>query len=254
MVERIKKENPGLKTYQAKYYENTKSILSKINDQLVVLAAEIEEAKTKLGIKEHNLVCHSMGGLLCRAYLMAYGNHTVNRYISLAGVHAGQFGLTGQVEKYAPAILTNLARENIYRFIYKAPIQDHFSVAGFWKDPLINHTTIYKEECDFLPIYNGDKQHANAAAYKKNFLKLKKVVFNGCKTDEILEPPLTAVFSYYAPTDAVSKLTVTDYTHHDIYNKDVFGLKTMLEDKRASMNVIDVCGHTEWLFREDLYT
>ena len=55
----------------------------------LILHPRIEEICTKTGAEKLALVGHSMGGLVCRAYLRRFGTGRVERLITLATPHQG---------------------------------------------------------------------------------------------------------------------------------------------------------------------
>lgn len=58
--------------------------VNKIGEQIIEIGAQFPN-----GI---NLVCHSQGGLICRAILQIYPNHNVRNFISLSAPQAGLCG------------------------------------------------------------------------------------------------------------------------------------------------------------------
>jgi triacylglycerol lipase len=55
------------------------------------MAARVDELLALTGAPQLTLVAHSMGGLVCRAYLRRYGDSKVNRLITMGSPHHGTF-------------------------------------------------------------------------------------------------------------------------------------------------------------------
>ncbi|MCZ7564167.1 MAG: alpha/beta fold hydrolase [Burkholderiales bacterium] len=70
------------------------------------LAREIESICTATGAERVSLVSHSMGGLVCRAYLRGHGVRRVARLVTVGAPHAGtrvaRIGLGANARQMAP--------------------------------------------------------------------------------------------------------------------------------------------------------
>lgn len=55
------------------------------------LAVRIEQIIEATGVSQLTLLAHSMGGLICRAYLRQYGSGRVNRLVTLGSPHHGTY-------------------------------------------------------------------------------------------------------------------------------------------------------------------
>jgi palmitoyl-protein thioesterase len=179
----------GLRAYVLEVDFALQSIFTPMQVQLEHMAATIEKYQKQYSFTQYNLMCHSQGAVLCRAYLQTYSNHSAQAFVSLSGPHMGQFGLTGQVEKFIP-ILRNVPRQEVYTLLYNGLAQNSFSVANYWKDPF--HYSQYQSVVQFLPKMNNETSGSNPAAakFRSNFLKLKQAAFLGSDADEIIEPPM----------------------------------------------------------------
>jgi len=201
-------------------------------------------------VTDYNLVCHSQGAVLCRAYLQTNPSHTAQTFVSLAGPHMGQFGLTGEVERYLPA-LRNVTRQDAYKILYTEKVQSFFAVANYWRDPF--HYTAYQSSVPFLTHFNNEtnsQENPGASQYKSNFIKIKKAVFLGSSADEIIEPPTSSLFEFWSTSSSVYELVPME--KQTIYTSDLFGLKTMVQDGRAHVIHVPNVHHMDWMYNSKL--
>ncbi|MCC6608818.1 MAG: alpha/beta fold hydrolase [Burkholderiales bacterium] len=63
--------------------------LGSIDDMADALARHVEEIVGAAGVQRVSLVAHSMGGLVCRAYLRRYGAARVGRLVTIGTPHDG---------------------------------------------------------------------------------------------------------------------------------------------------------------------
>ena len=81
----ILESNPGTIVLSLPCEDRLGSLLHPMSEQLELFARLVEEAKAQYGFRDHHLICHSQGGLLCRSYLQMYPKHTVRVFVSLSG-------------------------------------------------------------------------------------------------------------------------------------------------------------------------
>jgi len=230
------------------------SIYQSLDTQLAHMEETIDKVKKENNIREHHLICHSMGGLLCRGYLQTRADHSVQVFISLSSPHMGQFGIPKEGEKFLPAPFRNVTNEALHDLLYQPAIQKVFSVANFWKDPF--HYGQYQKVVTYLPRINNETGSSNNPAvlqYKSNFMKLKKAVFYGSLADEVIQPPASALFQYWK-ISASPVYQLVPMTEQPIYTLDVFGLKTMHMDGRLSVIEVPGVKHTGWVEVKSIYT
>ena len=89
------------------YTVSLRPMLGSIDKMMPVLAARIEEICTETGAEKVNIVAHSMGGLVTRAYLVAHADEgRVARLITIGSPHQGTqmatFGLGRCVQEMRP--------------------------------------------------------------------------------------------------------------------------------------------------------
>jgi triacylglycerol esterase/lipase EstA (alpha/beta hydrolase family) len=75
---------------------NVVPVLGSIDDMADVLARHVEETMAAAGARRVSLVAHSMGGLVCRAYLRRHGAGRIARLVTIGTPHHGtQVALVG---------------------------------------------------------------------------------------------------------------------------------------------------------------
>ncbi|CAL6080240.1 Palmitoyl-protein_thioesterase [Hexamita inflata] len=168
---------------------------------------------------------YSNGGILMRGYLELY-NHKkapMKRMVTLSAPLGGFFcGTHSPCYTFGefPSILTNLAADLIYTKI----IQNVLGPSNYWRDPY--NLESYLEGCATLPtldnLVNPSEQK------KKNFMSVDKMVLFGSAKDGAISPWQSAWFGTWGKDDR----EVTPMEHRDVYEKDLFGLKTMDQQGR----------------------
>merc|ERR1711916_92261 len=129
-----------------------------------------------------SLLCFSQGNIICRALLQTLDNHNVHTYVSMAGPHAGQFGITSFLH-FLP--FHNLTREEAYLLFYTPKSQEDISIANYWNDPF--HQSLYLTENIWLPYFNalpgGPCNATESARFGANLNRLKQLVLIGGPQD-----------------------------------------------------------------------
>ncbi len=75
---------------------NTEPVFGSIDLYADEIHAAVNRMRGTTGAERINLVCHSMGGISARAYLLRHGNAAVDKVITLASPHHGTiFGMLG---------------------------------------------------------------------------------------------------------------------------------------------------------------
>ncbi len=84
-----------------------------------LLAARVDAVLDATGAQQLTLVAHSMGGLVCRAYLRSHGDARISRLITLGSPHHGTFhanlanGPNGAQMRLGSAWLNSLNQERV---------------------------------------------------------------------------------------------------------------------------------------------
>lgn len=94
-------------------------VFASIDTMGVLLAARVEEVLTLTNEPKLTLIAHSMGGLVCRAYLRQFGGEKVSRLITLGTPHHGTFhanlasGTNGKQMRLGNAWLATLCESRV---------------------------------------------------------------------------------------------------------------------------------------------
>jgi len=200
-----------------------------------------------------NIICHSQGGMLARAYIERYNNPPVYNFITWSSPHAGVYGVPDfnvicpdQDCPWLNEIMSALMEG-------KADIlQDHIAFAAYWRDPM--NTTAFKSHNKFLTDINNMKDLKNPK-YKKNLESLNTFLMMYTTRDGIVIPNSSPWFQFYADG---SMKNVTVLRETDTYTGDWIGLQTL--DKRGALLTHTCnCSHQDyprpdckWAY--DLYT
>nr|XP_056718720.1 lysosomal thioesterase PPT2 [Euleptes europaea] len=188
-----------------------------------------------------HLICYSQGGLICRAILSTMPDHNVDTFISLSSPQMGQYGDT----KYLKWLFPQHMKSNLYRLCYTQLGQD-FSICNYWNDP--HHRDLYLNNSNFLALLNDEKLNPNATAWKKNLLRIRKLVLIGGPDDGVIMPWQSSLFAFYDDNE-----TVKEMKSQLVYLEDTFGLKTL--DARGDISFYTMPGvsHTYWHSNRTVY-
>uniref|UniRef100_F6XIA3 Epidermal growth factor-like protein 8 n=1 Tax=Equus caballus TaxID=9796 RepID=F6XIA3_HORSE len=107
--------------------------------------------------------------------------HNVDSFISLSSPQMGQYGDTDYLKWLFPTSM----RSNLYRICY-SPWGQGFSICNYWHDP--HHDDLYLNASSFLALINGERDHPNATAWRKNFLRVGRLVLIGGPDDGVITP------------------------------------------------------------------
>ncbi|XP_053577960.1 lysosomal thioesterase PPT2 [Bombina bombina] len=188
-----------------------------------------------------HLLCYSQGGLICRGLLQTMPDHNVDTFISLSSPQMGQYGDTDYLHYLFPTYL----KSNLYRLCYTKMGQT-FSICNFWNDP--HHHDMYVNTSEFLAPLNSERPGPNGTEWRKNFLRLRRMVLIGGPDDGVITPWQSSHFGFYDANE-----TVQEMKEQMVYQQDSFGLHTL--DKRGGISVFSVPGivHTMWHSNETFY-
>nr|XP_044632250.1 uncharacterized protein LOC106831016 isoform X1 [Equus asinus] len=153
-------------------------------------------AKAPQGV---HLICYSQGGLVCRALLSVMDEHNVDSFISLSSPQMGQYGDTDYLKWLFPTSM----RSNLYRICY-SPWGQGFSICNYWHDP--HHDDLYLNASSFLALINGERDHPNATAWRKNFLRVGRLVLIGGPDDGVITPWQSSFFGFYDANETVLEM------------------------------------------------
>ncbi|XP_043939140.1 lysosomal thioesterase PPT2 isoform X2 [Protopterus annectens] len=159
-----------------------------------------------------HLICYSQGGLVCRGVLSIMSNHNVDTFISLSSPQMGQYGDTEYIK-----LFPHYVKKNLFRFCY-TQLGQTVSVCNYWKE------------------------------WKKNFLRIKKLILIGGPDDGVITPWQSSHFGFYDENE-----TVIDMTGQEAYLKDTFGLKTLAARGDIVTYSVNGVEHTKWHDNETVF-
>ncbi|XP_055731889.1 lysosomal thioesterase PPT2-A-like [Salvelinus fontinalis] len=181
-----------------------------------------------------HFICYSQGGLICRGILSTLPDHNVHSFISLSSPQAGQYGDTNYLKYLFPQFM----KFNLFHFCYTS-VGQRISICNFWKDP--HHMDMYVNSSDYLALLNSERTNPNSTVWKKNFLRIKKLVLIGGPDDGVITPWQSSQFGFFDDNE-----TVVEIKDQDFYLRDVFGLKTL--NARGDLFLCSMAGveHINW--------
>ncbi|XP_038954969.1 lysosomal thioesterase PPT2 isoform X2 [Rattus norvegicus] len=153
----------------------------------------------------------------------------------------GQYGDTDYLKWLFPTSM----RSNLYRICY-SPWGQEFSICNYWHDP--HHDDLYLNASSFLALINGERDHPNATAWRKNFLRVGRLVLIGGPDDGVITPWQSSFFGFYDANE-----TVLEMEEQPVYLRDSFGLKTLLARGAIVRCPMAGVSHTTWHSNRTLY-
>ncbi|XP_061075157.1 lysosomal thioesterase PPT2-A-like isoform X2 [Conger conger] len=162
---------------------------------------------------------------------------------SVDGVHLICF--SQETEYLKIPLFSKFIKRQVHQFCY-LPMGQKISICNFWKDPHKIHQ--YGKSSDYLAVLDSERINPSAAIWKKNFLRIRKLVLIGGPDDGVITPWQSSHFGFYDENE-----DVVEMKDQDVYVKDVFGLKTL--DARGDLVVCVFSGvkHTSWHSNETVY-
>eukprot|EP01135_Chromosphaera_perkinsii_P011019 Nk52_evm53s2309 gene=Nk52_evmTU53s2309 len=217
----------------------------------------------------YHLVCHSQGGLICRAILQVMKDHDVRTFISLAGVLLGAHD-----EPLFPETIQEVTGHSLYSHY----TQRCLSMANFYNNP--KQRSSFLKYNSFLPYLNNElsKQDMkamgklleeeiypektgkggeydprtsldlNPSSFSRNLNRVRRMILFASPDDEWVNPYLTSVFGY---EDDQSKAIPQNETLY--FKKDTFGLRRLFKSGKLITNMIPGVKHAEWMNRDDIF-
>lgn len=188
-----------------------------------------------------NFICYSQGGLICRGILSTLSDHNVQTFIALSSPLAGQYGDTEYLKYFFPHLL----KVNVYHFCY-SEFGQKISICNYWNDP--HHKAMFVNSSNYLALLNGERPDSNSTEWRKNFLRIQKLVLIGGPDDGVITPWQSSQFGFYDDNE-----TVVEMQDQEFYLNDSFGLKTL--GARGDLIVCTVPGvqHLFWHSNETVF-
>ncbi|KAM3615141.1 uncharacterized protein V6R79_024021 [Siganus canaliculatus] len=236
----IKKAHPGTEVTVIDLYDNMSS--------LKPMWRQVEGFKKSISSMMKNapdgvhLLCFSQGGLICRALLATTPDHNVHTFVSLSSPLAGQYGDTS----YLKWVFPDCFKKTVFRICYNR-IGQKVSICDYWKDP--HHMARYLQGNSFLTLLDGDRQHKDMDAWKKNFLRIKKLVLIGGPDDGVITPWQSSHFGFFDSDEQIVEMR-----NQNFYKNDTFGLKTL--DTRGDVETCVHSGvkHVKWHSNQTVFS
>jgi palmitoyl-protein thioesterase len=170
--------------------------------------------------KGFHFVGLSQGGLLARGYAEIYNNPPVASLVTFGTPHSG-----------------------VYYYdipdVYGKYFQEHYSIAGYWKDPY--RYGDYIKNASYLPYINNEKNTISAG----DIIDVENFVMVWSKTDGFIIPEESCKFEFFAD----DTLHIIPLRESKQYIDNLIGLKTLDETSRLHF-VESSCVHNEYKTRE----
>jgi len=190
----------------------------------------------------YHFIGHSQGALLLRSFIQLSDNHSVEHFISMAGVHQGIYGINANFEKWLP----NMTLEAATDLLYTELPQDTLSFANWWQTPIDYQQYLSKNV--FLPVINGVATYVSNDTiddYRTNFLRTKAVYLFGSPQDGTVEPWISEHFGFFN-----ENLDIVNFNQQTVFIHNTFGLRTMFEQGRLNVTTVTGIEHSQWLSNE----
>ncbi|XP_022820486.1 lysosomal thioesterase PPT2 homolog isoform X1 [Spodoptera litura] len=228
---RIEEQHPGTIVYNVNRFESWSS-LETMWHQVLEIGMDIANISSRHpdGI---NLIGYSQGGLIARGIVETFPNVSVSTFISLSSPQAGQYGAG-----FLHLVFPGLVKDTVYELFYSR-VGQHTSVGNYWNDPY--HQSLYESYSVYLPYINNHLPSAKSADFKKNLLRLKRLVLIGGPDDNVITPWQSSQFGYYNANE-----TIIEMKAQDIYVEDKIGLRTLDETGRLHVVTVPGVNHFNW--------
>jgi len=214
------------------------SMFMEINKQVDSFARTVKaDPKLQSGF---NLIGHSQGGLIIRAYVERYNDPPVYNLISWAGPQAGVYGIPefNALCPDADCPWFDLLFDKLLNGTAPKPwVQESFTFAAYWKSPV--EYDAYLKDNIFLADINNERDVKNAT-YKQNLISINKYLMIYSSTDKIIVPNQSPWFYFYNNT--VDDLVPMRQSEQ--YLGDWLGLKTLDSQGKIEQQSVP-CGHTD---------
>lgn len=209
--------------------------LQNLTAQVFKIAAQVQVimADNPDGI---HLLCFSQGGMICRAIVQMFPDHTVCNFIALSSPLAGQYGVTDFLAPFLPY----RERAYVWRVLYTEHGQK-LSIASYWNDP--HHQAEFEDPSlrILLAILNNQTDTGQSFEFRQNFLRLKNLILIGGPDDGVITPWQSSQFGFYSDNE-----TALPMEEQPWYVNDAFGLKTLNRRGAVHRYTISDVEHLQW--------
>eukprot|EP01061_Rhynchopus_euleeides_P015390 TRINITY_DN262_c0_g1_i1.p1 TRINITY_DN262_c0_g1~~TRINITY_DN262_c0_g1_i1.p1 ORF type:complete len:297 (+),score=153.84 TRINITY_DN262_c0_g1_i1:49-939(+) len=179
-----------------------------------------------------NAVGFSQGNSLIRGYIHKYNNPPVSTFLS---VHGTVMGVSGFPQcnpshgVFSPLCL--VVDEILGDAAYTKAVQDDLFQAGYFRDPKRVNGTEYKKNSQ-IAQWNNEGENFNQT-YKDNFISVKRFAMIKAEKDSMVYPREGEWWGEFQPH---SFKTILSMNETEMYQKDLFGLKTVDEAGKILFN------------------
>ncbi|XP_066581717.1 palmitoyl-protein thioesterase 1-like [Prorops nasuta] len=170
----------------------------------------------------YNAIGFSQGSQFLRAIAQRCPVPQMLNLISLGGQHQGIYG-TGKCVNHEHSMCDYVRRILTFGANLRA-IQEHIVPASYWHDP--HHLEEYKHNIFLADINN---ELSINQSYKKNLMKLKKLVLVKFLNDTIVVPRETEWFGFYKPGQST---VVEPLEKTALYKENRLGLQEMRKQRK----------------------
>jgi palmitoyl-protein thioesterase len=211
-------ENTGNKVYSI---EIGNGQIDSIRKPMMWQLDELNSQLKTLDIRDgFHFIGLSQGGLLARGYTERYNDPPVSSLVTFGTPHSGvyYYDIPTVYEKYS---------------------QDHYSFAGYWKDPYRYED--YVKNASYLPFINNERVDISTG----HVISLDNFVMVWSKVDGVIVPKESCKFEFYND----NSLDIIPLKESDQYKENLIGLKTL--DETGRLHIIESdCIHVEYKTRE----
>ena len=122
-----------------------------------------------------------------------------------------------------------------------------------------SHYEMYEKNINYFPDLNNEKhlypwqfiKKSEAKKRKANFTRLRKLILIGGPQDGVVVPWQSELFGYFDQKGYTSDgKNILDMEETRYYKEDLFGLKTMDEDKKIKRHQVNNVTHVEFHFHK----
>lgn len=187
----------------------------------------------------YHLLCYSQGGIICRTFLQLFPDQNVQTFFSISSPLMGQYGATS-FDKFFPGLST----KDAYLLFYTHNIQQHVSIANFWRDPF--HYDLYMQHNMLLPYINGESGWHQQ--FTINFANIQQIVLIGGPQDGVITPWQSAHFESYAWNDTN---TLIPMQQQPVYK--YLALSKWQQANKLHLFTVPNIVHLEWPRNEQVF-
>ncbi|CAL6051052.1 Palmitoyl-protein_thioesterase [Hexamita inflata] len=200
-----------------------------------------------------DLIGHSQGGLMSRAYIQLYsGFHNdhyleVRNFISLAGAQGGYF-CDDKCSSFDSVLVDSfMSFFKKHQVAYSSFSQTRIMPGGYWRDPY-HYKDLYQKQCNILAQINGECTDQTLTSGRERFIKLTKFYTFYSNVDETLLPATSGNFAMYEPETG----NYLPIMNNPIFVNDNFGLKTLYDAGKWKTCRVDIL-HDQFVEQQDFY-